>query len=249
MEIAKLSNYQRVERNSFLNEHFRSRRHSLYLIEKGVFEYTVNGQTYTASASDCVFYKKGSYYDRSVLSPLTLHIFDIDIALFDAEGPIHFHNKDRISSTISCLNRIEGNIKANLPYIEHLMNDVLHEYQFEKNFAAQKTIQYDKRIAKALEIIGSSYHTRISIKDVAESVYLSYPQFNRLFIKQVDMTPLQYINKLRTKKAKVLLYTTDLPISAVAAECGFDDIYYFSNFFKKMTGQSPTEYKKKSLNS
>ena len=54
MELAKLQGYVRVERSTFRDEHFYSTQNFLYVIEKGVFAYTVNGKTYQARELDCV---------------------------------------------------------------------------------------------------------------------------------------------------------------------------------------------------
>ncbi|MBQ8398204.1 MAG: helix-turn-helix domain-containing protein [Clostridia bacterium] len=244
MEIAKVHRYLRVERKTFIKEHFCSRRNSVYLIEKGDFEYTINGQTYQAAESDCVFYKKGSYYDRTVLTPVVLHIFDIDFDFIDSDAPISFFHSDRIRSDIALLNSVNADIEKNMPYIEHLLNDILHIYYSEKAAPKNHSSINDQRIVQALDIIRDRFDKGIAVSDVAKAVHLSYPQFVRLFEKNMHVTPIRYINELKLDKAKALLYTTDLPIKVIASECGFDDIYYFSNFFKTMSGVSPTAYRR-----
>ena len=242
MESLTLQKYFRVERNAFLDEHFHCRGNFLYLTEKGAYEYTVNGQTFQAGELDCVFYKKGSYYDRKVLRPAVLHLFELAEELPVSDAPISFLNRQRIYSNIALLNAIHGTAPENLPYIAHLLNDILYIHQQEKNSAYRA---YDQRITQALELIRSSFDKEIAVTELARAVHLSYPQFNRLFVKQLGISPIRYINQLRLDKAKELLYTTDLPIQAVATECGFKDIYYFSNFFRAATGCSPTQYRKK----
>ena len=61
------------------------------------------------------------------------------------------------------------------------------------------------------------------------------------------MTPSNYIALLRIQKAKEMLSNTELPIKEVAAACGFEDAYYFSNFFKKQFGISPTSFRRSTL--
>ena len=58
------------------------------------------------------------------------------------------------------------------------------------------------------------------------------------------MTPTEYVSFLRLQKAKRLLIDTDLLIKEIAAECGFSNEYYFSNFFKKRTELSPQNFRK-----
>lgn len=241
MELANLQSYVRVERSTFRDEHFYSTQNFLYVIEKGVFAYTVNDKTYQARELDCVYFKKGTYYERTVVSPVILHIFELAQPLADTDAPISIANSQRIRENIALLDNLQGTVKENLPYIEHLLNDILHTHQ-------QETAQpehADSRITQALSIIRSNFHRELSVSDLAQAVHLSYPQFCRLFRKYLGSTPIHYIHQLRLEKAKGLLYTTELPINVIADECGFKDIYYFSNFFRAATGCSPSEYRKK----
>lgn len=239
MEAVKLERYFRVERSTFIDENFYSRRNSLYLTESGMYEYKVDGQSYRAAELDCVVYKKGSFYDRRVLAPVVLHIFDIDRPVIESLAPVSFTDRQRIRSDITLLNAAD---RKDLPYIAHLLNDILYLHQRER-LQQEQPVPEDQRIVQALELIRTQFDKEVSVSQIATAVHLSYPQFNRLFVKQMKLPPVQYINQLRVDKAKVLLRTTDLPVKAVAAECGFRDIYYFSNFFKTATGIAPTQYR------
>lgn len=245
MELAKLQGYVRVERSTFRDEHFYSTQNFLYVIEKGVFAYTVNGKTYQARELDCVYFKKSTYYERTVVSPVILHIFELAQPLADADAPISIANSQRIRENIAFLDNLQGTVKENLPYIEHLLNDILHTHRQEKQQVPDPLETADSRITQALSIIHDNFHRELSVNALAEAVHLSYPQFNRLFVKYLGVTPIRYIHQLRLEKAKGLLYTTELPIKVIADECGFKDIYYFSNFFRAATGCSPTQYRNK----
>ena len=58
------------------------------------------------------------------------------------------------------------------------------------------------------------------------------------------MTPLQYRDKLVVDKAKVMLKLEEITISEIAEILGFADVAYFSRFFKKHVGVSPSEFAK-----
>ena len=64
------------------------------------------------------------------------------------------------------------------------------------------------------------------------------------FKKHYGKTPSRVITDLRIQKAKELLSATDCSISQIAEDCGFDNVYYFSNAFKKETGMTPSAYRK-----
>ena len=57
------------------------------------------------------------------------------------------------------------------------------------------------------------------------------------------MSPSDYVITLRIQKAQSMLAQTDLRIKDIALACGFENEYYFSNFFKKHTALSPTAFR------
>lgn len=243
MEPVKLLNYFRVERSTFIDEHFYCRGNYLYVAESGTYSYCVNGQSWQVSQWECVLFRKDTYYERTVLSPVVLHIFELDQPVWDRLEPVRFADRQRIRSDIALLNSLQMEKTQNFSYIAHLLNDIVYLYHRGRVGALIPDPTADSRIDRALEIMRSRFDGELTVAELARAVHLSYPQFCRLFVKQLRLTPTQYINQLRTDKAKGLLRTTDLPIKAVAAECGFKDIYYFSNFFKAATGISPTGYR------
>ena len=66
----------------------------------------------------------------------------------------------------------------------------------------------------------------------------------RLFKKETNLSPIEFINNRRTDCAKDLMWKwkKQIPIKEIALMSGFYDMYYFSRLFKKHTGLSPTEY-------
>ena len=72
---------------------------------------------------------------------------------------------------------------------------------------------------------------------------LSYSYFKKLFIDKYGCPPVKYITRLKINRACELLQTGKFPITEVAKLCGFENVYYFSNVFKKQTGIAPRYYK------
>ncbi|MBQ4110639.1 MAG: helix-turn-helix transcriptional regulator [Clostridia bacterium] len=71
---------------------------------------------------------------------------------------------------------------------------------------------------------------------------LSYSYFKELFISKFGMPPVKYLTRLRIEKAKELIITHRYSITEISDMCGFENVYYFSNIFKKYTGVSPSKY-------
>lgn len=67
----------------------------------------------------------------------------------------------------------------------------------------------------------------------------------KIFRQQYSMTPVEYINKLRIKKARKLLAENKYNILDIAFSCGFGSLSNFYTFFKKQVGMTPKEYSNK----
>ena len=78
-----------------------------------------------------------------------------------------------------------------------------------------------------------------SPKDAAKIANYSPNYFNNQFKAYTGMTFKQYLNDLRLSFSKNLLYYTELPITQVCYECGFNDFSHFMSIFKKKFGVTP----------
>ena len=65
----------------------------------------------------------------------------------------------------------------------------------------------------------------------------------RLFLKETGMSPMAYLQKERIAEAKRHLSRTGESVTAIAALCGYSDVYVFCHAFKRETGKTPTEYR------
>lgn len=84
----------------------------------------------------------------------------------------------------------------------------------------------------------------VSLDTLAREACLSRFHFCRTFKRLVGMSPIQFVLTLRVERAKYLLLTTDLTISMVAIKVGCGHISDFIRQFKKLTGMTPTAFKK-----
>jgi len=100
-------------------------------------------------------------------------------------------------------------------------------------------------VERAISYFNDNYTKEINIKEYATMRHMSASWFIRNFKAITKLSPLQYIINLRIINAKALLMTTEYPISKVAAVVGFENALYFSRLFRKHTGMSPVEFKKK----
>jgi AraC-like DNA-binding protein len=99
------------------------------------------------------------------------------------------------------------------------------------------------RVARYAVRVRSQFFRQETIVEAARSVGLSRRQFTELFRKVTGQNWRQYVLGLRLKHAAELLAGTDRSVSAVAFECGFDDLSNFHHSFKAVYECSPLTYR------
>lgn len=100
------------------------------------------------------------------------------------------------------------------------------------------------RLVPSEEYMASHFdEVNFNFKACVELSGLSYSYFKKLFVEKHGCPPVKYVTKLKIKRACELLQTGKFGISEIASMCGFENVYYFSNVFKKQVGVSPTNYK------
>lgn len=80
---------------------------------------------------------------------------------------------------------------------------------------------------------------------IAGCVNYSASHFGQIFLKKTGHSPLNYFNQLKIQKACQMLDFSDMKIKEIANELGFYDQYHFSKTFFKITGETPSQYKKR----
>ncbi|MGO4937974.1 AraC family transcriptional regulator [Fundicoccus sp. Sow4_H7] len=95
----------------------------------------------------------------------------------------------------------------------------------------------------ALEYIQSNYTKRMTITDVADHIGISRSYLYRLFKHKYELSPQEYLQNKRMKKAQTLLKNKYLSIKEIAHAVGYENQLLFSKNFKKKFGMSPTDYR------
>lgn len=98
-------------------------------------------------------------------------------------------------------------------------------------------------VQKAADYIKLNYSEKISIKEIADQLYLSPNYLSELFKKHTGKTISEYLTDYRLEKACQLLDHAEYRVGDVSGMVGIHDGRYFSNMFKKKYGMTPTEYR------
>ena len=98
-------------------------------------------------------------------------------------------------------------------------------------------------IVRARSYILEHQSEELSLGQVAKAVNASSFYFCKLFKKSTGINFIDYVSQLRIEKAKNLLLNPNCLISEIAFEVGFQSLTHFNRVFKKLTGQSPSQYR------
>ncbi|MEM8982994.1 MAG: response regulator transcription factor [Pseudomonadota bacterium] len=101
------------------------------------------------------------------------------------------------------------------------------------------------QIATVRQFVDRNFNRDIKVSTLAELCELSDSHFAAQFKRSTDCTPAQFIAQQRIEEAKRLLMTTDWSTAEIARSIGFDRPSYFSTVFKRFTGLTPTEYRRR----
>ena len=114
---------------------------------------------------------------------------------------------------------------------------------FEQVSAGQQQVVpvYIDRIKRFLE---ERYAERIDLERLSRTFFLSKSYIQKQFKHYVGLSPAEFLAQLRISQAKLLLRTTDSPVSVIGSEVGLEDPSYFVYAFRRAEGITPLEYRK-----
>lgn len=113
-----------------------------------------------------------------------------------------------------------------------------------RSVSAQKLT---KECAHAKRYLDLNYHQSITLDSLAELTHTNKYYLAHSFASYMGMSPINYLIQRRLLVSKELLTSTDHSIAQVASSAGFSSQSYFSQIFKKHTGQTPQQYRKSAV--
>ncbi|MFD0712839.1 helix-turn-helix domain-containing protein [Paenibacillus sp. GCM10027626] len=100
------------------------------------------------------------------------------------------------------------------------------------------------RMEAVFDLIRRKYTTALTTRELAKTLGVGERQFHRLFVKYAGMTPKNYVQTVRIREACELLRTTNRKISDIGSAVGYEDVDFFVNVFREITGMPPALYRK-----
>jgi AraC-like DNA-binding protein len=98
-------------------------------------------------------------------------------------------------------------------------------------------------LRRARDLADRHYAEAIDLDDLAAAAHVSRYHFNRAFAEAYGETPIRYLTRRRIERAQDLLRSANLTITEVCMLVGFSSLGSFSSRFRRLVGESPTEYR------
>ncbi|MFC0272399.1 AraC family transcriptional regulator [Metabacillus herbersteinensis] len=105
--------------------------------------------------------------------------------------------------------------------------------------------EWPESVISAVLVATNYYQTEVGPEQMAEASGLSRYHFTRLFKKTTTLTPIQYLTKIRVIKASELLLHTKYSVDEIAELVGYKNANYLNKVFRKLTGMSPGQVRKR----
>ena len=99
-------------------------------------------------------------------------------------------------------------------------------------------------VSSAKQFIQTHVDEPITLAQVVQHVRVSRFYFCKLFKKATGLNFTDYVSRVRVEKAKNLLLNPNARVSEVAYEAGFQSLTHFNRIFRKVVGESPTEFRR-----
>lgn len=170
--------------------------------------------------------------------------FSIKNMLEIAARGIHFETDDALIAKLLDLIEQKGMEKMlNLISILDLLSKKSHSLIAPNTFHNIVSKNSETRINKVCLFLQNNFYNKISLKQVADLIFLTESNFCKFFKKATGKTYSDYLNELRINEACRLLVQSEKTISQISFDCGFETLSYFNRIFLNKKGMTPSAYK------
>lgn len=246
----------------------------LLYVNSGKFKMQIDGKTYSLCKGDLLCIPEGTLYRPLEVSDLEYFFihFSADTSAAETED-LNLRSHPFLPDgdygftiwggdpnlTLNLLTRCTGNesvrdiflkiaslnIKSNRD--RQLLDALVRELIVTVSSESPIDAPLSRTTVKIIDYIDEKYFEDISLLALSERFKMSKSYIARLFKNELHTTSSEYLNRVRIVNACRLLSFSDMSIGEISEAVGFHEQYYFARIFRKLTGVSPTEYRKRNL--
>lgn len=231
--------------NSHWAPHFHKNFELIY-VHSGRLNLSLNGKFFCMEAGDYALILSNQIHSLYPAEPSSywIAVFSEQYVPFFAKSAKNLQG----NPIFRCSEEIHGMVLANLILQEgSLMMKKACFYAVCDQFMAQAELcerqgRADELIGRILDYIAENYRQPISLSTVAEIFGYEYHYLSRMLNKDYGIGFSHMVNEYRVDHALRLLEESDLSITEIAAESGFQSIRSFNHVFRSVTGHAPCEH-------
>lgn len=228
--------------NFKFHAHFH-RSYELICVKSGSIDIQIDNKRYTALEGDVllIFPNQVHSFDTADASGIYLVIFSPEIV---GQFSHEYNNVVPCSNLMKNFSISEEELKTDNVYLQKAslykaLGTLSEQTEFEP-----ASISGDFKLAhRILSFVEDNYDKSCSLKDAAKVLKYDYAYLSKQFIKSMNMSYTEYLNRFRISKACYLIGRESVPINEVYVRCGFENARNFNRNFKKYTGVTPSEFK------
>lgn len=240
----------------------------LIYVQRGLLELTIEKTRYLGRPGDLFIVNSRQIHAMSVnqeptqyataLFPLSSLLFQQEDEIAEkylrplAENQLRFPNstasleicdslRERVEQILALY---QGKERCYMLKIRTLLLEMLCDFFSEEGALslAQVSIEQEKR-REILGYLNENFTREIPLETVAEAFHMAPKYFSRYFKKTFHISLTEYVNRLRLEKAAHLLRHTQLPVTEIALQTGFNSSSYFNKKFLEIYEKTPTAFR------
>ncbi len=244
----------------------------LVVIENGAAIHVTDVETHPISAGDVIVLNGDMRHGFEQAEGLELcNIMYNPFGLLDSSDDLHhlagYHALFVLEPLYRQHNKFLSRLRLDhdeLLYVSRLISNLLGEFEnrppgfqtmirahfihlviyLSRLYQEYRPNQHTWQLAAVMNYIADNYTNPISLDDLASQAHLSTSHFERVFRATFHTSPIDYVIRLRLRKACELMRLPHYTISQIAFEVGFSDSNYFSRQFKRIIHKTPSQYRK-----
>ena len=239
-------------RNDQVLPHFHNSVELVYVLE-GILSTTLDGEAYQISQGEMLI--NSSYTVHSYETPKASYSIIAIIPMAEVPSVRQILSKQSFAARI-CRDDARGTLQTIMRLMvencqEHphaltgLCGAVLGLLIDRVGLVEARQNSHSTFIREVLDFLQAHHTDPLTVKGVADHFGYSRSRFSDIFTKCLQVTLCAYINTLRCRHAAQILRETELPVSEVALQVGFDSLRTFHRVFKDQFGLTPYQYAKK----
>lgn len=235
--------------------------HQIIFIVKGRADFCVNDKFLRATAGDIAIFSR--YENHSVVDcsrEYERFVLHIDPDVVNQNSAVYSLLTDRPVGFCNVIN-----VSANMAEIADIFKHILFEYgnaskladEMEQLLVKQLLITiyrcmavdfgsaYDDIVSNVKRQFENTCHDQYTLDALAKQYSVSISSLSHRFRAVTGVSVMEYLQSCRMAKVKQMLAETDCSIGEIVEKCGFSDNSNFSRTFKKRTGFSPSDFRKR----